>query len=294
MNKYLLTFIIIFFTLLGQIYSQNDTRESQNTLGDAQDLGDRFPGQANRTPNGRTGPIISLPDIPYINFSIRKPQSNNEVALSLQLLLLMTLLTLSPTIIILLTSFLRISITLDFVRRALTLQQSPPTNVLMGISLFITAFVMWPIFSNIYHNAYQPFTSGQIDLQELYLRIRAPMKQFMFQQIGKDTKALQLFITTGNHPQPKTLADISLDTLIPSYILHELTVAFRIGVLIYIPFIIIDMVVSSILMSMGMIMLPPVMISMPFKLILFVSVNGWELIAQQLINSIRNNMQGLL
>ncbi len=261
------------------------------TTGDG--LGDQAPGEIERQPNnGNVGPLLQLPDVPYIDLNIRQPQTNREVALSLQLLLLLTVITLAPTFAVLLTSFLRISIVLDFIRRAMALQQAPPTNVIMGIALFITAFVMWPVLSLIYNNAFVPFSDGQIDLQELYLRTRSPLKQFMFQQLAGDTRSLELFLETSRLPQPKTLAEIPLQVLVPSYVLHELTVAFRIGILIYIPFIIIDMVVSAVLMSMGMIMLPPVMISTPFKLLLFVMVDGWNLISRQLILSIQQNMAG--
>ena len=267
--------------------------EAQRGTGTGEGLTDQATGEIGRQPNnGTVGPLLQIPDIPYIDLNIRQPQTNQEVALSLQLLLLLTIITLAPTFAVLFTSFLRISIVLDFIRKAMALQQSPPTNVLMGISLFMTAFVMWPVLSLIYNNAFVPFSEGQIDLQELYLRTRAPLKQFMFQQLAGDTRSLELFLETSRLPQPQTLADIPLQVLVPSYILHELTVAFRIGVLIYIPFIIIDMVVSAILMSMGMIMLPPVMISAPFKLLLFVMVDGWNLISQQVILSIQQNMIG--
>ena len=280
-----------FSSLAGRAAAQ--LSDAQRGTATGEDLTDQALGELGRQPdNGRVGPLLQLPDVPYIDLNIRAPQTNREVALSLQLLLLLTIITLAPTFAVLLTSFLRISIVLDFIRRTMALQQAPPTNVIMGIALFMTAFVMWPVLSLIYNNAFVPFSDGQIDLQELYLRTRAPLKQFMFQQLAGDTRSLELFLQTSQLPQPKTLADIPLQVLVPSYVLHELTVAFRIGVLIYIPFIIIDMVVSAILMSMGMIMLPPVMISTPFKLLLFVMVDGWNLIARQVILSIQQNMGG--
>lgn len=267
--------------------------EAQRGSATGEGLTDQTPGEIGRQPNdGNVGPLLQLPDVPYIDLNIRQPQTNREVALSLQLLLLLTIITLAPTLAVLLTSFLRISIVLDFIRRAMALQQSPPTSVIMGVALFMTVFVMWPVLSLVYNSAFVPFSDGQIDLQEFYLRTRAPLKQFMFQQLAGDTRSLELFLETSRLPRPQTLADIPMQVLVPSYVLHELTVAFRIGILIYVPFIIIDMVVSAVLMSMGMIMLPPVMISTPFKLLLFVMVDGWNLISRGVILSIQQNMGG--
>ncbi len=289
----ILMLILMPLNTLSRLSAQLSDAQRGTTTGEG--LSDQSLGELDRQSTGtggNVGPLLQLPDVPYIDLNIRQPQTNREVALSLQLLLLLTIITLAPTFAVLLTSFLRISIVLDFIRRALALQQSPPTSVVMGVALFMSAFVMWPVLLLVYNNAFVPFSDGQIDLQELYLRARAPLKQFMFQQLAGDTRSLELFLETSRLPRPQTLADIPLQVLVPSYILHELTVAFRIGILIYIPFIIIDMVVSAILMSMGMIMLPPVMISMPFKLLLFVMVDGWNLIARQLLLSIQQNMGG--
>ena len=223
--------------------------------------------------------------IPFVDLQVRNPQGGEEVALSLRLLLLLAILSLAPSIIIITTSFLRIAIVLDFVKRALSLQQVPPTQVLMGIALFITVFLMWPTFTQVYENAYQPLQTGEIGLEEAYARFEQPMRIFMFRQMEADPSSVGLFMRMARLPQPNTLADVPTHVLIPGFILHELTVAFKIGILLYIPFIIVDMVVASTLMSMGMIMLPPIMISMPFKLILFVLVDGWNLIITQLVGS---------
>jgi len=224
-------------------------------------------------------------NIPFLNLSVREPESNNEVALSIQLILLLTILTLAPSIVILMTSFLRISIVLDFVKRAMSLQQVPPSNVLMGIALFLTMFIMWPTFSDIYDNAFKPFADGEIGFTELYDEGVKPLRLFMYRQMDGNHDTIGLFMNMSGLPQPRSFADVPTYVVIPAFILNELTIAFKIGILLYFPFIIIDMVVSSILMSMGMIMLPPVMISMPFKLILFVLVDGWGLIIRQLILS---------
>ncbi|MBN1649368.1 MAG: flagellar type III secretion system pore protein FliP [Spirochaetales bacterium] len=223
--------------------------------------------------------------VPFIDISVRQPEDNKEVALSLQLLLLLAVLTLSPSILVLTTSFLRISIVFDFIKRALSLQQVPPTQVLMGIALFLTIFIMWPTFTDMYNNAFKPFSDGQIGIEEMYQKAVAPLRLFMFRQLGDKHQNISLFMRLQNLPRPANLADVPTHVLIPAFVLNELTAAFLIGILIYIPFIIIDMVVASTLMSMGMIMLPPVMISMPFKLILFVLVDGWTLITQQVVRA---------
>jgi flagellar biosynthetic protein FliP len=225
------------------------------------------------------------PVIPFIDLTVRNPQGGQEVAFSLQLLLLLTVLSLAPSIIILMTSFLRVSIVLDFIKRALSLQQVPPNQVILGISLFLTIFIMWPTFSTIYTNAIQPLSAGELSVENAYREAEAPLRFFMYSQMRGNPENIRLFMAMRGLDRPNTLADVPTYVLIPAFILNELTIAFKIGILLFIPFIVIDMVVASTLMSMGMIMLPPVMISMPFKLVLFVLVDGWELLTQQLVIS---------
>jgi flagellar biosynthetic protein FliP len=225
------------------------------------------------------------PVVPFIDLTIRNPESGQEVAFSIQLLLLVTVLSLAPSIIILMTSFLRISIVLDFVKRALSLQQVPPNQVILGISFFLTIFVMWPTFETIYNRAFRPLADGEIPVETAYREAEEPMRMFMYSQMHTNPKNIMMFMDMRRLPQPETLADVPTYVLIPAFILNELTVAFKIGILLFIPFIVIDMVVASALMSMGMIMLPPVMISMPFKLILFVLVDGWGLLTGQIVRS---------
>lgn len=226
-------------------------------------------------------------NIPFVNLTVRNPQDNKEVALSIQLIIFLAVITLSPSIIILTTSFLRIAVVFDFIKRALSLQQVPPTQVLMGVALFLTLFIMWPTFNTVYEDAFKPFSEGKIGVQELYDNSAAPIRNFMYRQMAGDYGNIQLFMNLRGLPKPKNFSEVPTYVLIPAFVLHELTVAFKIGILLFIPFIIIDMVVASTLMSMGMIMLPPVMISMPFKIILFVLVDGWGLITQQLIMSFK-------
>lgn len=248
--------------------------------------------QSSGFPNGSTSGTTEMnrnirnAQIPNIAVQITEPQNGNEVAFSVRLLLLLTILTLAPSILILVTCFLRFSIVLDFIKRALSLQQVPPTAVLNGIAFFMTLFVMWPTFTTIYDKAYKPLSNNEITIEEAYHEAEAPIRMFMYTQMADDTSYIKMFMNMAKLDKPNTLADVPTYILVPSYILHELTVAFKIGVILYIPFLIIDMVVASILMSMGMMMLPPVQISMPFKLILFVLVDGWGLLTQQLFVSV--------
>lgn len=236
--------------------------------------------------NTEMGRNIRPVDVPNVNIQITQPQSGREVAFSVRLLILLTILTLAPSILILVTSFLRFSIVLDFIKRALSLQQVPPTAVLNGIAFFMTIFVMWPTFSTMYEKSFKPLADGTIGIEEAYREAESPIRVFMYSQMSEDTSYITMFMSMAKLDKPNTLADVPTYILVPAYILHELTVAFKIGVILYIPFIIIDMVVASILMSMGMMMLPPVQISMPFKLMLFVLVDGWGLLTQQLFNSV--------
>jgi len=235
------------------------------------------------------------PVIPFIDLTVRNPATGQEVAFSLQLLLLLTVLSLAPSIIILMTSFLRVSIVLDFIKRALSLQQVPPNQVIMGVSLFLTVLIMWPTISEIYDKSLKPLSDGQINVETAFREAEGSLKIFMFNQMrntdpnrrglnGAEQNIL-MFMRMRGLDRPNDLWDIPTYVLVPAFILNELTVAFKMGILLFIPFIVIDMVVASALMSMGMIMLPPVMISMPFKLILFILVDGWTMLTGQLIRS---------
>ncbi len=244
------------------------------------------PSVGTTAPAARGGAPAALP-FPFVDMNVRAARGNQEVVLSVQMLLLLTVLALSPSILILMTCFLRIAIVFDFVKRALSLQQAPPNQVLMGLALLLTLFIMWPTFQQIYDQSLKPFGEGKIGLQEMASGAEKPLRLFMFKQIGNDADNIRLFMNMRKLPKPRTLADVPTFVLIPAFVLHEMTVAFKIGILLFIPFIIIDMVVASALMSMGMIMLPPIMISMPFKLVLFVLVDGWSMLTMQLIRSFK-------
>ena len=223
--------------------------------------------------------------IPFVDIAVRQPSDNSEMALSLQLILLLAVLTLAPSIVLLMTSFLRIAVVFDFIKRALSLQQVPPNQVLMGVALFLTLFIMWPTLSDVYENGFRPFSDGDISIEEMYDNTVGPLRLFMYRQLDGDHESIGLFMRMRKLPQAENFSQVPTYVLIPAFVLHELTVAFKIGILLFVPFIIIDMVVASTLMSMGMIMLPPIMISLPFKLVLFVLVDGWGLITQQLVAS---------
>lgn len=263
--------------------SQPGTTQSPALSGNAGTT--RNPSVPQAVSRGNTGLPAQTNVVPLVDLRVRNPQTGQEVAFSVQILLLLTVLSLAPSLLILVTSFLRIAIVLDFVKRALSLQQMPPNQVLMGIALFLTIFIMWPTFDTIWQKSIQPLSQGQIGVDEAYRQAEAPLRLFMFSQMKKDPQSIRLFMSMRGLPKPNTLADVPTYVLVPAFILSEMTIAFKIGILLFVPFIVIDMVVASALMSMGMIMLPPVMISMPFKLILFVLVDGWNLLTQQLVRS---------
>lgn len=202
---------------------------------------------------------------------------------ALKILALLTVLSLAPAILVLMTSFTRIVVVLSFVRSALATQQTPPNQVLIGLALFLTFFTMAPVFSQVNQEAIQPYIRGEITQQEALQIGGEPVKEFMLKQTR--VKDLALFVKIGKVERPARMEDTPFHVLIPAFVISELKTAFEMGFLIYIPFIIIDMVVASILMSMGMFMLPPVIISLPFKLLLFVMVDGWHLVVKSLIES---------
>ncbi|SDY71631.1 flagellar biosynthetic protein FliP [Evansella caseinilytica] len=202
---------------------------------------------------------------------------------TIQLLLLLTVLALAPSILILMTCFTRIVIVLSFVRTGLATQQMPPNQVLVGIALFITFFIMTPVFSQVNEEALQPLFAGELTQEEAFDAAALPLKEFMAKHTRE--KDLALFMGYAGLERPESLDDIPLTSLVPAFAISELKTAFQIGFMIFVPFLVIDMVVASILMSMGMMMLPPVMIALPFKILLFVMVDGWHLVIRSLLLS---------
>ncbi|MED4127283.1 flagellar type III secretion system pore protein FliP [Shouchella hunanensis] len=209
--------------------------------------------------------------------------NEGTIATTLQIVLLITILSIAPGILILMTCFTRIIIVLSFVRQGLATQTTPPNQVLIGLALFMTFFIMAPVIQDVYESAYIPLTEGELTGEEALDAAIVPIKQFMAQHTRE--KDLALFMGYGGYEQPETLEDVPITALIPAFAISELKTAFQIGFLIFIPFLVIDMIVASILMSMGMMMLPPVMIALPFKILLFVLVDGWYLVVQSLLIS---------
>lgn len=232
------------------------------------------------TPVASAAPFIPIPNV---NVGVEAANNPKDVALSLQILLTLTVLSLAPSILIMMTSFTRIIVVLSFLRGALATQQMPPNQVLVGLALFLTFFTMSPYIDQVNKQALQPYLAGTITQEAAMDQALKPMRQFMFKQTREND--LALFVNLSDAARPNTPDDIPTTTLIPAFVISELKTAFQIGFLIYIPFIVIDMVVASTLMSMGMMMVPPVMISLPFKLLLFILVDGWHLIIRSLITS---------
>ncbi|MCC6445212.1 MAG: flagellar type III secretion system pore protein FliP [Armatimonadetes bacterium] len=221
--------------------------------------------------------------VPNVNIGVQPARSPGDVSMTLQILLLLTVLTLAPSILMMMTSFTRIIIVLSFVRNALGTQQIPPNQVLTGLALFLTFFSMSSVLTRVNDRALQPYMAGRISFNRAIREGEQPIRDFMFRQTRE--MDLALFIKMSNTPRPRTRAEVPTLVLIPSFIISELKTAFAIGLKIYLPFLVIDMVVASVLMSMGMMMLPPMMISLPAKLLLFVMIDGWHLLARSLIGS---------
>ncbi len=221
--------------------------------------------------------------LPSIQVDVGNGRTSGDISVAMQILFLITVLSLAPSIMLMLTSFTRIMIVLSFVSRALSLQQMPPRQVLISLAIFLTLFVMAPTAMQINKRAVQPYLAGEMEQLEALQAAADPLRVFMFKNTSRDD--LAFFLSTAEVAKPETREDVPIWTLIPAFMLSEIKKAFIMGVLIFIPFVVIDMVVASVLMSMGMMMLPPVMISLPFKILLFVLVDGWSIISQSLVQT---------
>ncbi|WP_339831864.1 flagellar type III secretion system pore protein FliP [uncultured Parvibaculum sp.] len=249
----------------------------------------RIPDISARWRRRATGLAVAL-----LTFGLADPALANSISLNLsdglgltdhvvQIVALVTILSLAPSILIMVTSFVRIIVVLSLLRTALGMQQSPPNAVLVSLALFLTAFVMTPTFTKAYDAGILPLMNQEMEMGEAFEKSSEPFKTFMLSQVRKQD--LKLFVDLSNIDEPEEATDIGLQVLVPAFMISELRRAFEIGFLVFLPFIIIDMVVASVLMSMGMMMLPPIIISLPFKLIFFVLVDGWSLIAGSLVQS---------
>ena len=221
--------------------------------------------------------------LPKLVVGLESAQNRGDVSVSLQILLILTVLSLAPALMMMVTSFARIVIVLGFTRHALGTQQIPPNSVLVGLALFLTFFTMAPVWQNVNANALQPYLSNQISYKLAVDRASVPVRSFMLRQTNESD--LGLFVSLAKMPRPSGPDKIPTYVVVPAFMISELKTAFIMGFVIFVPFLIIDMVVSVSLMSMGMMMLPPIMISLPFKVLLFVLVNGWHLVAKALITS---------
>ena len=223
--------------------------------------------------------------IPKVDISFSAPTEPADLVSSLNVLLVLTLLVLAPSLILVMTSFLRLIVVFSFLRQALGTQQMPPTQILVSLAMILTFFIMEPIGQKAYDAGVKPYVDKKISYTEAFERGAAPFKEFMIRNTRE--KDLALFLRIRKMPNPKSYQEIPLSIVTPAFMISELKSAFQIGFLLYLPFLVIDMVVSSVLMAMGMMMLPPVMISMPFKLLIFVLVDGWNLLIGNLIASFK-------
>jgi flagellar biosynthesis protein FliP len=229
--------------------------------------------------------LAAIPAAAPATLKLDMTSTNGQVQMSMpvQIMILMTLLTFLPAIIISLSSFTRIIIVFHFLRQALGTQEAPSNQILIGLSLFLSFFVMNPTLTAMYNNAYEPWSKGEIDQSQAFDRGAAPLKQFMLRSTRE--KDLQLFVEMSGGPKPKSAADLPMSAVMPAFMISEIKTAFQIGFVLFLPFLVIDMVVASVLLSMGMMQLPPVMVSLPFKVLLFIMVDGWNLVISSLVKS---------
>ena len=224
------------------------------------------------------------PGIPAINLSVDTATSPEQLSTTIQIVILITILSLAPSILIMMTSFTRIVVIFHFLRQAIGTQNTPSNQILISLALFLTYFVMSPVLHEVHSTALQPYLDNELEQQEAIARAVVPVKQFMIHHTrGKD---LELFANYFPGTEAKSPTELSMMIVVPAFLINELRIAFQIGFMLYLPMLLIDMVVSAVLMSMGMMMLPPVMISMPFKILLFVLVDGWYLIVESIIKGL--------
>jgi len=225
----------------------------------------------------------TLPLLPMLQIGVEQADNPEQVSILLQILFLLTVLSLAPAILVMMTSFTRLAIVFSLVRHAIGTQQMPPNQIIIGLALLLTFFLMTPVYEQINRDALQPYMAEEISQEEAIKKALAPIRAFMFKQTRK--KDLALFIDISKSKKPQNLDQIPTTILLSSFVISELKTAFQIGFLIYIPFLVIDMVVASVLLSMGMMMLPPFMVSLPFKLMLFVLIDGWNLLVGSMVKS---------
>ncbi len=227
--------------------------------------------------------IADAATLPSITFGTEDTTDPKKMAVIIEILLVFTVLSMAPAILLMTTSFVRLVVAFSFLRTAMGTQQMPPSQVILALALFLSLFIMAPVMNKINTVAIQPYMAEEIGLEQAYNEGVQPLREFMFKQTRQ--KDLSLFVSIAKMEKPQTRADIPMTILIPAFMISELQTAFQIGFILFLPFLVIDMVVASVLLSMGMMMLPPVMVSLPFKLLLFVLVDGWYLIVGSLVKS---------
>ena len=227
----------------------------------------------------------AAPLIPSVNVEIGEAETPDEVATTMQMFALLTIISFAPGILMMTTSFVRIVVVIGFLRNALSTQNVPPNQVVISLALFLTFYVMSPYWNQANEQGIQPYLAGEISQEEAIDNVVYPIREFMFKQTREAD--LALFVNLSESERPESQEDVSTFVLIPAFVISELKTGFQLGFMIYIPFIVIDMIIASTLMSMGMMMLPPVMISLPFKILLFVMVDGWHLLIQSLVTSFK-------
>ena len=260
--------ITLSFTNPVDAYAASSSQSGKSTQSDNRDIADALGDNTN-------------------GLSITYNNDSGSISTPVRMLLVLTVLTLAPSILIMMTSFTRIIIVLHFVRTAIGTQTAPPNQILIGLALFLTFFIMWPTFQEINTKSIQPLDKGEITQSEFWKEAEKPIREFMIKDAKIQMRDVNLFaeISGQTYEDTEELSDVPFTTLVPAFILSELRKAFIMGILIYIPFIVIDMVVSSVLMSMGMMMLPPTTISLPFKILLFILADGWNLVIGSLVHT---------
>ncbi|SMG29621.1 flagellar biosynthetic protein FliP [Dethiosulfovibrio salsuginis] len=230
-------------------------------------------------------PEPPIPPIPAVRIAVEGASSDQDVVNTIQIVALLTILSVAPAILLMVTCFTRIIVVLGFVRRALGLQQTPPNQVIVTLALFLSLYIMSPTWDIMYKDGLAPYMAGQIGVAQAWERSSAPLRAFMLRQTRQEE--LSLMVSMADLPRPENADQVPTRILLPAFMLSEMKSAFQMGIVIFVPFIVVDMIISSVLMSMGMIMLPPMMISLPFKVLLFVMADGWNLVIVSLIKSFR-------
>lgn len=266
--------------------SQNPAQNPQNLDAQGRLILEQPRGVSGNTirPSGDLPATLS-PTLPSVNLSLNAPQEPSDLVNTLNIVIIITLLVLAPSLVLVMTSFTRIIIVLGFLRTAMGTQQSPPTQILVSLALILTFFIMEPVAKNGYEVGIKPYIAKEIPYDEAFVRTIAPFKEFMLKNTRE--KDLALFFRIRKLENPQTIDDVPLTVLIPAFMISELKTAFQIGFLLYLPFLVIDMVVSSLLMALGMMMLPPIMISLPFKILIFILVDGFNLLIGNLVGSFK-------